>query len=99
MGSLLMAVDDYESDRERALCESAEAFDCSIDEVEDMAEPGGFICHEAMTMLIFMYNSFVREICEQPAILANPRYYIQARQIESLLFNLMETVTKDHLDE
>src|ERR1700743_2440189 len=95
----LMSVDDYELDRETELLSIVDDFGGSIQSVQEIAMPGGMMCHEALHMSSYLERQVLHELAEHPSILSNPKWYIAARQIGELLHNLYQDIANEHMQE
>lgn len=97
--AFLMAVDEIDVDRERELIAVAEDLGGSIQHVQELAAPGGLMCHEAMFMTQIIERQIGAELLTHPAILSNPKWYIKVRQTMISLGELYQEIANEHMQE
>lgn len=59
--------------------------------------PGTFGCHEALHMVNYLGCAVSEEICDHPAIKANPEWAEMAKQASHILFDLYQKIGAVHL--
>ena len=95
----MSSVDKYEDDRNRLVLGIAKEFELSSKEIEQIAAPGTYACHEALTVLNFLHSAFSEEVTNHMAVICNRKWYILARQIEDLINDLKQDIAETHIPD
>lgn len=91
----IFLVSEFEEDRQQVLIEKATEYECTINDILVMAQPGSFFCHEAITLLLFMSQNFY-EVSEHVTLISNPSWYIKAKQISDMMYELYYEISNEH---
>jgi hypothetical protein len=59
--------------------------------------PGSLGCHEALHMAAYLTGAVDEELCEHPAIKANPVWAALARKAVEAMADLYQAIGKEHL--
>jgi hypothetical protein len=81
--------EELETERQRGLRESSDP--------DARPAPGTFHCHEALHMTSFLTSAIDTELCNHPAILANPEWFRLAMEGQQKLADLYQDIGSEHL--
>lgn len=99
MSLSVVSVDTIEKERRAVLEQAVKMFAADVDELKEMATPGGFMCHEVFHTLYISADLFAHQVTNHPAVVTNPEWFRKAQTILGLMVELQNDISSEHIGE